>query len=323
MTLIFSLQMSLIWVNMTWSLGVLVKYSGSSQTYRRLWNIRVKAGDVQWEDKSDNTCLSQSYTIPLTVSAFLEAGLETTPLTRDLLSRSSNQIPKSYMYSWRKTGGGREKYSAFRNQSLFPPQALWWYSILKHLAGALSPACFFSILPASRGCITGPVQTESCNYPECHLIAAPLSAASPRASPLYIGHTERERERERDVMIALWAGISLNFTMFLIHPIISSQCPAFSIHFSFSAEADVMSDTKQKAFSVLCMQCVLYGVSLLIVESGEFFGVIRLFPETQVSVSVCRLYRINSNRSIKIHSTCTLYIKTFLYGQSIFVLNML
>lgn len=106
---------------------------------------------------------------------------------------------------------------------------LWWYTILKHLAGALSPACFFSILPAYRGCITGPVQTESCNYPDCHLIAAPLSAASPRASPFYIGHTERER----DVMIAFWAGISLNFTMFLIHPIISSQCPAFSIHFSF------------------------------------------------------------------------------------------
>ncbi len=184
------------------------EYSGSSQTNRRLWNIRVKAGDVQWEDKSDNTCLSQSYTIALTVSAFLEADLETTPLTRDLLSRLSNQIPKSYMYSWRKTGGGREKYSAFRNQSLFPPQALWWYSILKHLAGAL---CFFSILPAYRGCITGPVQTESCNYPECHLIAAPLSAASPRASPLYIGHTERERERAgRNDSIMSWNQLKLH-----------------------------------------------------------------------------------------------------------------
>ncbi len=164
-----------------------------------------------------------------------------------------------------------------------------------------------------------PGPNESCNYPECHLIAAPLSAASP--APLrFTSAIQRERERERDVMIALWAGISLNFTMFLIHPIISSQCPAFSTHFSFSAEADVMSDTN-KSIQCPLHERVLYGVSLLIVESGEFFGVIRLFPETQVSV--CRLYRIDSNRALKYTAHAHCIKKHILSGQSIFVLNKL
>lgn len=52
----------------------------------------------------------------------------------------------------------------------------------------------------------------------------------------------------------------------------------------FPPEADVMSDTKQKAIqslsSSLCIQRVLYGVILLTGESGEFFSDIRLFSET-------------------------------------------
>lgn len=94
-----------------------------------------------------------------------------------------------------------------------------------------------------------PVQTESCNYTDCHLIAAPLSAASPRTSPFYI--RQIQRERERDVMIAFWAGISLNFTMFLIRPIISSQCLAFSIRFSFfcRSRCDVWHKTESHSVS--------------------------------------------------------------------------
>ncbi len=122
-------------------------------------------------------------------------------------------------------------------------------------------------------------------------------------------------------MIALWAGISVK-----LHNVYPSYylitMPGFLHTLLLFWEADVMSDTKTESIQCLCYERFYMGVSLLIVESGEFFGVIRLFPETQVSVSVCRLYRINSNRSSKIHSTCTLYKKNIFVWPNIFVLNI-
>ncbi len=68
---------------------------------------------------------SKSYAIRLTVSAFLEAGLETTPLASTISRRLHatfwavcqikfrRRLPRATCLTEEETGGGREKYSAF------------------------------------------------------------------------------------------------------------------------------------------------------------------------------------------------------------------
>ncbi len=231
---------------------------------------------------------SKSYAIRLTVSAVLEAGLETTRSRR--LSHAvyihatfwavcqikfAGVIPRATCLTESETGGGREKYSAFPLSypcgleiRVFSPHRHCDDFVMIHYFEAFSQCIIARLLFLHSSSLSwlhhSSVQTESCNYPDCHLIAAPLSAASPRTSPFYITQIqrERERERERDVMIAFWAGISLNFTMFLIHPIISSQCPAFSIHFSFFCRSRCDVWHKTESHSVFFTFRMFYMVSV-------------------------------------------------------------
>lgn len=73
--------------------------------------------------------------------------------------------------------------------------------------------CIIALLFSLHSCILSllhlsPVQTETCNYPDCHLIAA----ASISSITVCLSVSERERE---NVMIAFSAGIGWNSTMFL------------------------------------------------------------------------------------------------------------
>ncbi len=248
---------------------------------------------------------SKSYAIRLTVSAVLEAGLETTPLAStisrrlpcDLLSRLSNQIspasPKSYMFNWRRNWRGQGEvfsvstsYPCGLEIRVFSPHRHCDDFVMIHYFEAFSRCIIARLLFLHSSSLSwlhhSPVQTESCNYPDCHLIAAPLSAASPRTSPFYITQIQRERERERagrNDSILSWNQLKLHNVSHPSYYLITM--PGFLHTLLLFLQKQMWCLTQnRKPFSLLHIQNVLYGFSLLTVESGEFFGVIRLFPKT-------------------------------------------